>query len=342
MTTTNLPISRKTSHFTIAPKLRESNHDEQSLLESIANNDRQAFWQLWLKHQKYLFNCCCKWMNGNSHDAEEILGQLMLKAWDKLPSYALTINNVRSWLSRMAYNLCVDVHRHKHKKNKTISYDSLDQYSETKYCDNSEHLLSPEKLILRQEILEYLREAIDRLPLRLKEPLILLYYHQVSVPEIAQRLMISQDSVYKRIAHARKLLEEKLNHYYHQEQTSPQTSDEQDSFTIPVANHNFSHNNQNPNPNPNPTQSVFIAPSSRKNSKSSIATFKSSGHEVSLFVNHNLATKEILMMCQESIADEHKWTNNLLQIEDQDRYFPSIEQNSLEIIDYQVTALCLD
>ena len=178
--------------------------------------------------------------------------------------------------------------------------------------------------------MEYLREAIDRLPNRLQEPLILLYYHQMSVQGIAQRLMISQDSVYKRIAHARKLLQEKLNHYYYQEQEPLQSSDEQDSFTIPVANHK------------NKKESVFTPSSSNKNLKSSICAVQSSCSGVSLFANHNLATKEILTMCQESIASEHKWSNNVLQIEDQDLYIPSIEQNLLEIIDYQVTALCLD
>ncbi|MFM6844594.1 MAG: hypothetical protein ACKPKS_12535, partial [Dolichospermum sp.] len=36
-------------------------------------NNCHCFWQLWQSHQGYLYNCCLKWLNGNSHDAEDVV-----------------------------------------------------------------------------------------------------------------------------------------------------------------------------------------------------------------------------------------------------------------------------
>ena len=55
-----------------------------------------------------------------------------------------------------------------------------------------------------------LKDAIRRLPQELQDVLILYYYHGLSTKEIAQIQGIKQDTVQKRIKHARELLKEQL------------------------------------------------------------------------------------------------------------------------------------
>jgi RNA polymerase sigma factor (sigma-70 family) len=70
-----------------------------------------GFWWLWQKYRHYLRSCCLKWMGGNLTDAEDALSRAMLKAWEKVQKYAGKISNFKAWLTKLAHNLCVDIHR---------------------------------------------------------------------------------------------------------------------------------------------------------------------------------------------------------------------------------------
>lgn len=89
--------------------------DEDYLLKLISQGDHNAFWELWLFHQDYLYRRCLRWMDGNHTEAENLLSQASLKAWQKLPDYADKITNVKAWLTTLIHNLCIDLC---YKKNK--------------------------------------------------------------------------------------------------------------------------------------------------------------------------------------------------------------------------------
>ena len=71
----------------------------------------KLFWQQWGQHRDYLYHCCLKWMRGNAIDAEEVLSQAMLKAIEKLRQGSHIVTNFKAWLTRLTYNLCMDIHR---------------------------------------------------------------------------------------------------------------------------------------------------------------------------------------------------------------------------------------
>ncbi|MGD1715261.1 RNA polymerase sigma factor [Dapis sp. BLCC M172] len=67
------------------------------------------FWQQWQEHQDYLYRCCVKWMGGNSTNAEDALSMAMLKAREKIQQCAKAIENFKAWLTKLTYNLCMDL-----------------------------------------------------------------------------------------------------------------------------------------------------------------------------------------------------------------------------------------
>jgi RNA polymerase sigma-70 factor (ECF subfamily) len=171
----------------------------------------KAFWLLWQQHRDYLYRCCVKWMGGNSADAEEVLSRAMLKAWDKLPNHADKIANLRAWLTRLTHNLCIDIHRERRRK--AMQIDDIEEVaargnSAVIFCVNS-----PEEALLHRELGKYIRLAIDTLPSRLRTPFILRYWHQIAYQDIAQKLALSLDNVYKRIQQARDILQKRLSRY---------------------------------------------------------------------------------------------------------------------------------
>ncbi|TAE60145.1 MAG: hypothetical protein EAZ87_06945 [Nostocales cyanobacterium] len=95
-----------------------------SLLSSVDyQNLNSDFWQLWQEYQDYLYRCCVKWM-GNAIDAEDVLSQAILKSWDKLRNSTIEIKNFKSWVTKLTYNLCVDVYRERRRGGKQV--ESLD------------------------------------------------------------------------------------------------------------------------------------------------------------------------------------------------------------------------
>ena len=150
-------------------------------------------------------------MGGNHFDAEEAISLAALKAWTKLPKYASSITNLKGWLTRFTHNLCVDLHRQRQRH--AISTDEIEetQHKLPEICDSS--VSNPETLLLKKELNIYLRYCIEQLPPRLRHPLILRYYHEMSCAEIGQILSITQNAVSKRLQEARDVLKECFQQY---------------------------------------------------------------------------------------------------------------------------------
>ncbi len=169
------------------------------------------FWQQWEQHQDYLYRCCLKWMDGNAANAEDVLSRAMLKAFEKTRDCIDAIANLKAWLTRLTYNLCMDVHR----ENKRMR-DSVESW-EVMIEKGEEGLVSlyhsPGSIALRSELATIIHRAIDNLPALLREPFILYFIEEKSYLEIAQELGISYDNLRKRISQARKILQKPLARY---------------------------------------------------------------------------------------------------------------------------------
>ncbi|OLT59443.1 RNA polymerase subunit sigma [Moorena bouillonii PNG] len=189
----------------------ETKLDEINLLKSISLGDRTAFWQLWLVNQDYLYGRCVTWMGGDRTNAEEALSLARIKAWEKLPHYAEKITNPKAWLTKMTHNLCVDLHRKRHRS--AMGMESIEEMAVGEHQTLASSEYSPESAILRRELKMYICREIKALSPQLREPFVLYFYQDISYPDIAKKLAISVDSVYKRIQKGRAIMEKQLKQY---------------------------------------------------------------------------------------------------------------------------------
>ena len=183
--------------------------EEKLLLERFSSGEIGAFWQLWQQHRDYLYSRCLGWMGNNYYDAEDALSLASLKAWNKLPEYAEKITNLRAWFTRLTHNLCVDIHRERYRKRITNMQEIAGGDNEAIIANVD----SPESAILRDELKLYIHHAVSALSDRLRPVFILHYFYQYSYQDIAQRLKLSLDNVYKRIQQARNFLARRLSRY---------------------------------------------------------------------------------------------------------------------------------
>jgi len=180
------------------------------LLRSIAQGDRSAFWKLWGQHQAHLLSVCFREMGGNRADAEDALSVAMLRALDRLPFHADAILNARAWLTRLTSNLCKEIHRARSRQS-NLAASVGGQWVADELA--TQFIQTPEDSFLQHEIIDCLKEAIRRLPLQLRDPLLLRLRDELPSGEIADRLELSSDNVRKRIQVARSMLKGSLEEY---------------------------------------------------------------------------------------------------------------------------------
>jgi RNA polymerase sigma factor (sigma-70 family) len=186
--------------------------EEQKLLGCLAQGEAIAFWTLWERYrQDLLYPCCLRWMGGNHADAEDALSSASLKAWQGLAASAHEIANVRAWLLRLLYNLCMDMRK---------SYDRRNaiQHVDTGAGAGVEEALVPvqesaEAEALRREMELGIYRAIENLPPRLRAVSRLNLLYGMPSRDIAVQLNLGSDNVRKRLQQARAILQKQLTAY---------------------------------------------------------------------------------------------------------------------------------
>ncbi len=179
-------------------------------LGNAASEDSTAFWKLWKEHERYLYRICLHQLGGVEEEAEEALSVLMVKLLDLLPRYEDRIQNLRAWLARITYNLCIDIRREIQRTRSLESIDELAASDSGVFLSSAE---SPEEAALRAESRRYISHAIEDLSLKLRVPFLLHHLYDLPYNEIATRLEITPENARKRGQLARVALQESLEKY---------------------------------------------------------------------------------------------------------------------------------
>lgn len=188
--------------------------EERELLHRLAAGETHAFWQLFQPCQNYLLRCCLKWTNGNLTEAEDLLSQAMLKSFEKAQKYAETIENFKSWGTRLTRNFWIDLKR----RPCANQVEDIEVYAEREEVGLVAVDDTPESALEEEEKNRIIRAAIDELPTKMRETFILHFYEDLSHQEIVERQGISYANVCKRISEARKILREELRGYFIEEE----------------------------------------------------------------------------------------------------------------------------
>jgi RNA polymerase sigma-70 factor (ECF subfamily) len=149
------------------------------------------------------------------HEADDVAQETFIAANNSLASFRRE-SNTKTWLTAIAVNAS----RGKLRKRKvrhvlTTTLHAL-------------HLLknppaSPEQAAIQNEVNQSVWEAVDALDEKHRLPVILRYAHELSVPEIAHILHLSQGTVHSRLHYARQELHVQLGHLNPHEKVSDET-----------------------------------------------------------------------------------------------------------------------
>jgi RNA polymerase sigma-70 factor (ECF subfamily) len=173
------------------------------ILKRFNDGDISAFEELVLKYQDRIYNLC-RYMLGNTHEAEDAAQDTFIKAYQKLKDFKPEAS-VYTWLYRIAVNTCLDY-------KKKPFFESIFKKAEgDEFVDEAaSDWPSPEKLYESKQIDLALHNSIKKLPSKLRAAIVLKEMEGLSYEEIADILEVSIGTVKSRISRARDELKKTL------------------------------------------------------------------------------------------------------------------------------------
>jgi len=178
---------------------------DQELVRSFQEGNKNAFNELQKRYQDKIF-CLILRYQRNLEDAKDLCQEVFLRAFLRLKTFKGGAK-FYTWLYRIAVNICIDFHR----KRSRISVTDLPEDLPTSYqIGKSNGNFDPLSSLEREELYEKVREAIERLPPKQKSVLILRYYGEFKISEIASKCDCSEGTVKAQLFHARQKLAKML------------------------------------------------------------------------------------------------------------------------------------
>lgn len=157
--------------------------------DDVINRQERLFTMV-EQYQTMILKVCYAYLC-NQEDAKDAVQETFFKAYNNLDSFRGECSE-KSWLIRIARNTCLDMRKSAwyRRVDKRIRLEDLPEASQ------------PDATAEEQQ----LTYAIMRLPSKLKDAVILYYYQDLPMKEVAEILNITQPSVSNRLSRARKKL----------------------------------------------------------------------------------------------------------------------------------------
>jgi len=186
-------------------------------LQKVQAGNRSEFAKLINVHSDHVFRLAIKIL-GNEQDAEDVLQNTFLKAFQKIGSFEGR-SNVSTWLYRIATNEALMLIR-KQKPEMNVSEfideDNDEVESPVQFID---WCCLPESELMSEETSHMMDKAIYQLSEALRIVFILRDIEGLSIQETSQIMDLSETAVKTRLLRARLKLREKLSTYFEERLT---------------------------------------------------------------------------------------------------------------------------
>jgi len=192
----------------MTPSPIEALPEESLLVQKAQAGDAEAFSELVNRYHRKIYRLA-KNITRNDEDAEDVLQEAFLKAYEHLNSFA-GHSKFYTWIVRIAVNEALMKLR-KRRGDKEVSLDEpVDLGEEEVKREIAVWEDNPEQRYTREEMNRILNEAVDSLKEDFRTVFVLRDIEELSTEETAETLGISVPAVKSRLLRARLALREKL------------------------------------------------------------------------------------------------------------------------------------
>lgn len=178
-----------------------SGRDDEDLLVAYASGEAQAARELTARLAPRVLAHAYRLLGGDRAEAEDVTQEALLRLWRAAPEWRRGEAKVTTWLYRVTANLCID----RMRKRKRVGPD-IDSVPEIE--DGAPSAASVMQQTARAEALQ---AALDQLPERQKQAVVLRHIEGLSNPEIAEIMDIGSRAVESLTARGKRALEALLS-----------------------------------------------------------------------------------------------------------------------------------
>jgi RNA polymerase sigma-70 factor (ECF subfamily) len=175
-----------------------SESEETTLVRHCQEGDKEAFRMLIEQYRSVLFGTAYLMMRDRGL-AEDFVQEALIQTWKHIPSFRLK-SSVKTWMVRIVVN---EVKQQFRKKQ--VPTVPLEQASEV-----MEDLDKAEAAMIRDEENQQLRRTLEMLPREQREAVVLRYFSELTIPEIAKVTGEREGTIKSRLSRALDRLKEIL------------------------------------------------------------------------------------------------------------------------------------
>lgn len=185
--------------MTRAPDITQLPDEDLMLLVANGVIEHPAT-ELFRRHNRALYNFMAWMCQGNSHEAEDVTQKTWVKIMSKSAAYQPTAA-FRTYLYHIAHHTWLDGRTQKYEASRESMDEALDLPADG---------LSPEAEWQLKQNLQQVRDAMMRLPVVQREVIVLRFFNEMSLEDIASAIGEGFETVKSRLRYAYSKLRREL------------------------------------------------------------------------------------------------------------------------------------
>ena len=185
--------------------------DLTELVEKVKQQDQQAFEELYNAYYPAGFSLALQFVK-NEEDALDIMQDVFITVYSKLDTLG-DAAKFKSWYMQIVANKCRDYL----KKQKPLSFTDANAYDEEGALqfdiEETDRDFIPEEAVDYSETVQIVDEMIAELPEEQRLCVLLYFANDMSIPEIAKALQVSEATIKSRLKYGKDKIRAKVDQY---------------------------------------------------------------------------------------------------------------------------------
>lgn len=181
---------------------------EQALIDQCRRQNYEAFGKIVDAYQHRILGFVRR-MVGSLEEAEDIAQEVFVRAYQNVEKFDGR-SSLRTWLFRIAYNLCVDASR---KRQRMPADVQLSEGEDGEQHEVADVRWNPESMMLNEELRQVIEDSIASMSEKLRSVLLLHDREELGYEELSGMLGIPVGTVKSRLFLARNHIQQRVSAY---------------------------------------------------------------------------------------------------------------------------------
>ena len=181
---------------------------DEDLMEACVEDSEEAFEELVERYKSRIINIISRYI-GDRERARDLTQEVFMRVYIHRRRYRRS-GKFSTWIYTIGVNLAKNEIRRKVRLNRTIPVDTVTEMNESGTLQLTDHSPIQDEQVVTRDLTRVVRDAIQKLPPKYREVLVLRDLQELSYIEIGEILGIPGGTVRSRINRARLALKDKL------------------------------------------------------------------------------------------------------------------------------------